>query len=57
MAFLNLKKALDNVHWNIMFHTVQEVEFEQQNLKILHSLYKHKIAKIKKGEVPGGYWK
>lgn len=47
MAFLNLENAFDNVSWNIMFPTLEEVGFEWQDLKILHSLYKHQIAEIK----------
>jgi len=50
MAFVDLEKAFDIVNWNIMFQSQQELGFEQQNLKILHSLYKQ-TAEIKKGEI------
>jgi hypothetical protein len=44
------RKVFDNVNWNILFHTLQKVRVEQQDLKILHSLYKQQTAEIKKGE-------
>lgn len=51
MTFVDQEKAFDNVNWNIMFHTLQEIRFEQQDLKILHSLYRQQTAEIKKGDI------
>lgn len=46
-----MEKAFDNIIWNITFYTLQEIEFELQDLKILLSLYKQQTAEIKRGEV------
>lgn len=40
IAFIDLEKAFDSVNWNILFPTLQEIGIEQQDLKIIHSLYK-----------------
>jgi len=46
----SLKKAFDSVSWNTIFPTLQKIGFEKHDQKILHSLYNHQTAKIKKEE-------
>lgn len=51
MAFIDLEKAFDDVSWNIIFYSLQEIEFEQQDPNTLHCLYKQQTAEIRKGEI------
>ena len=51
LAFIDLKKAFDKVNWNKMLLILREIGIEQQDLRIIHSLYKNQTACIKKGEI------
>jgi len=51
LAFIDLEKAFDKVNWNKMLHILREIGIEQQDLRIIHSLYKNQTACIKKGEI------
>jgi hypothetical protein len=51
LAFIDLEKAFDKVNWNKMLHILREIGIEQQDLQIIHSLYKNQTACIKKGEI------
>ncbi|KAL4132882.1 hypothetical protein QTP88_009959 [Uroleucon formosanum] len=47
----DLEKAFDKVNWNRMLHILREIDIEQQDLRIIYSLYKNQKACIKKGEI------
>jgi len=51
LAYIDLKKAFDKVNWNKMLLVLREVGVEQQDLRIIHNLYKNQTACIKKGEI------
>lgn len=51
LAFIDLEKAFDKVNWNKMLLVLREIGVEQQDLRIIHSLYKNQTACIKKGEI------
>lgn len=50
LAFIDLEKAFDKVNWNTMLLVLREISVEQQDLRIIHSLYKNQTACIKKEE-------
>jgi hypothetical protein len=50
LAFVDLEKALDKVNRNKMLLALREIGVEQQDLRIIHNLYKNRTACIKKGE-------
>jgi len=51
LAFIDLEKAFDKVNWNKTLNILREIGIEQQDLQIVHSLYKNQTACIKKGEI------
>jgi len=51
LAFIDLEKAFDKVNWNKMLLTLREKGVKQQDLRIIHRLYKNQTAYIKKREI------